>query len=134
MRRVVTDRSADPLRENRMHSEERLGSRVQRLETALGQLADALASGDLDGMLAAEPALALAVASLETPAAPVPDRDAVRAALLQAREALRRCERLGAGLDRFVSCALTAQEHALSYERDGGTADRPGRHALTARV
>jgi hypothetical protein len=116
-----------------MHSEESLGSRVQRLELALGQLADALASGDLDGMLAAEPRLALAVTSLSAAASSSADRDRLYPLLLETRSALRRCERLGAGLDRFVSCSLTAQARALSYERDGGTAAQPGGHALTAR-
>jgi hypothetical protein len=117
-----------------MQSEESLTSRVQRLESALDQLAGALASGDLEGLLAAEPHLALAVASLSGPPAAVPDGGSVRPLLLQARQALRRCEQLGAGLDRFVSCSLAAQERALSYERDGGTADRPGGHVLIARV
>ncbi len=116
-----------------MQSDESVCSRVQRLNAALGQLGDALAAGDLDAILAAEPVLALAVASLSDVAAPASDRTALHSALLDARQALRRCERLGAGLDRFVSCSLTAQARALSYERDGGTAARPGGHALTAR-
>jgi hypothetical protein len=117
-----------------MQSEENLGSRVQRLESALVRLAEALASGDLDGMLAAEPALGLAVASLSGAASSSDrDRDRLRPLLLKARHALRRCERLGAGLDRFVSCSLTAQSRTLSYERDGATAAQPGGHALTAR-
>jgi hypothetical protein len=116
-----------------MQSEESLCSRVQRLEAALDGLAGALAAGDLEGMLAAEPALALALASLPRAEAAARDTDGLRARLLEARRALRRCERLGAGLDRFVSCSLTAQGRALSYERDGGTAARHGGHALTAR-
>ena len=103
-----------------------------RVATVLGELADAMMAGDLDAMLRAEPQLASLAARLES-AAPGSDRDMLRSALLEARLALSRAERLGSGLQAFVACSLAAQGRAASYARGGAAPPSLDAHALTAR-
>jgi hypothetical protein len=107
---------------------------VGRLAGVLNELADAMTAGDLDGMLAAEPRLAHLASALAAlrPGAP-PESDVLRSAILEARLALRRCERLGSGLATFIECSLAAQGRGAGYERHGlPHAPQAGR-ALTAR-
>ena len=106
---------------------------VGRLAEALNRLADALAAGDLEGVLAAEPQLAHLASALATRPEPAPDNDLLRSALLEARLALRRCERLGAGLTAFVECSLAAQGRNTQYVRHGLAHVPVAGHALTAR-
>jgi hypothetical protein len=114
-----------------VHEETRLS--VGRLADALTRLGDALAAGDLEGVLAAEPQLAHLTSALATRPAPIPDNDVLRSVLLEARLALRRCERLGAGLTTFIECSRAAQGLGTQYVRQGLARVPAGGRALTAR-
>jgi hypothetical protein len=97
---------------------------LARLTAALDELAGALASADLPRLLAVEPVLAAALEGLSgsTPA----DRRAVD----DARAALLRCRRLGAGLVAFARLSLESSG-APMYSRLGadGSIDHPTRVA-----
>jgi hypothetical protein len=107
---------------------------VGRLAGVLNELADAMAAGDLDAMLAAEPRLAHLASALATlgPGAP-PETDVLRSAILEARLALHRCQRLGSGLATFIECSLAAQGGGAGYERHGLAHAPVAAPALTAR-
>ena len=81
---------------------------TRALTAALTGLGDALASLDLDAMLAAEPVLSTALASVtgvQPRLAPVADRgraEGLANELQAACAALARCARLGASLEEFV--------------------------------
>lgn len=107
---------------------------IGRLAGVLNQLADAMAAGDLDGMLATEPQLAHLASALPAPrpGAP-PDSDVLRSAILEACLALRRCERLGSGLTAFIECSLAAQGRGTGYERHGLSHVSLAARSLTAR-
>jgi len=106
---------------------------VERLAQALDALGDALASGDLEGILAAAPRLAGLATTLATIPAPRSTHDDLRRAALDARLALRRCQRLGAGLHGFIECSLAAQGRRTQYERHGLAHAPIAGHALIAR-
>jgi hypothetical protein len=106
---------------------------VARLTAVLNDLAAALAAPDLPAVLAAEPALATLTTTLAalTPAGTDPHR--LRSALNEARLAVRRCERLGAAVDAFVSCSLRAQGRTVEYARHGAGPVPAAGHALVVR-
>ena len=121
-----------------MTSEPGPGPAVVRLRTALQATADALVSARLDALLSSEAELAAAVSSL-TPVTPHPPLDPETKARLsvELREtwrALRRCQRLGAGLNDFVRASLAAQGRIGAYDRSGQDAPPATRNAeLNAR-
>ena len=91
---------------------------VDRVERALSEVADALASADLDRLLAAEVGLGAALGQLGV-TAPLEDesRAELREAIDRAYGALLRCRRLGAGLTAFTRVAADAA--GTGYERTG---------------
>jgi hypothetical protein len=98
---------------------------VSRLRTALEDTAMALATADLDRLLAADTALQAALHELPYMSAVHPDeRLLFRRELEGAAAALLRCRRLGAGLSDFVRISLDAHGSQLGYE--------PARHAAAA--
>jgi hypothetical protein len=106
---------------------------VQGVTDVLTRLGDALASGDLDAMLAAEPLLAeLAHVLAQSTASPA-DRDALLPELAAARIALVRAARLGEGITRFKHASDYAQGLASGYDRAGRTSHREAAGALKAR-
>lgn len=84
---------------------------VVRLTAALNEVADALASADLPRLLAAEPRLGDALDAMNAAGAD-------RSSLEQARSALLRCRRLGAGLASFTRLALDP-DGMNAYSRTG---------------
>jgi hypothetical protein len=97
---------------------------LARLTAALDELAGALASADLPRLLAAEPALATALEGISGSTA------ADRRAIDDARAALLRCRRLGAGLIAFARLSLESGG-APMYSRHGadGSFDHQARVA-----
>lgn len=87
-------------------------SPLARLTAALTEVADALAAADLARLLAAEPVLCAALDAVTAGAGA--DRQAVE----QARAALLRCRRLGAGLVAFTRLSLDP-EGTQVYSRHG---------------
>src|SRR5262245_53860079 len=89
---------------------------VSRLRTALEGTAAALATADLDRLLAADTALQAALQALPRLASVNPEeRLQVRRELEAAAAALLRCRRLGVGLSDFVRLCLDTHGH-LGYE------------------
>ena len=84
------------------------------LTRALNDVADALASADLPGLLAAESRLGAAFDSLTPAGADRPSLEAARGALL-------RCRRLGASLVTFTRLSLDPQG-LQAYSRCGAVA------------
>ena len=105
---------------------------VARLAAALNGLADAMATPDLQAMLEAEPTLASLSCTSRAIETAIDNREQLRRSLHDARAALRRCQRLGAGLEAFVSCSLIAQGRT-QYARDGAGAVSPAAPALKVR-
>jgi hypothetical protein len=106
------------------------------LGTALDGLATALASGDPDAVLQAEPPLAAAIAACARPAATTDDPAALRAAVTRASQLLARCRTSGAALAAVLETTLGVLGRDGAYDRQGG---RPAtgsirRHDLHARV
>lgn len=89
-------------------------SSVEGLVSALTEVGDALAAGDLERLLRAEPALAIWVAGEP---GPVSDPDA----LARARAALLRCRRLGASLMEVAGASLDPAV-PRTYARNGAGA------------
>ncbi|HUU35498.1 MAG TPA: hypothetical protein VMW48_15640 [Vicinamibacterales bacterium] len=107
------------------------------LRSALEQLAGAMALGDADGVLAAEPMLQAAVARQITTmtAIAAADRALALRELTGARVALARCRVLGAGAAQVTDAALAALGRAPSYSRQGAGPSRSLRgRGLKARV
>lgn len=107
------------------------------LRSALDQLAAALAAGDAEAVLAAEPALQAAVSRRF--GAPVPvtgdARDRMVHDLACARAALARCRALGAGAAAVAGVTLDALGRDPSYSRHGAGPTRSLRgRGLKARV
>ncbi len=107
------------------------------LRAALEALAAAMTLGDADAVLAAEPALQVAVgrrAQAMTSLAST-DCDLVRQDLTGARAALARCRALGAGSALVAGATLEALGRTPPYSRQGAGSSRslPGR-GLKARV
>jgi len=105
---------------------ERFGGRGARgcaaaaaeLRASLERTAAALASPDLEALLACEADIERALAAM--PAASTlaaEERAVVRAELDSARHALLRCRRLGASLNEFVRLSLEAQGRGAGYGR-----------------
>jgi hypothetical protein len=80
---------------------------VERIEAALKGVADALATADLEGLLAAEAVLGDALGQLGV-TAPLEEsgRAELREAIDRAYAMLLRCRRLGAGLTAFARAAI----------------------------
>lgn len=90
---------------------------VSRLRTALEGTAMALATADLDRLLAADTALQAALQALPRLASVTPEeRIQFRSELEAAAAALIRCRRLGVGLSDFVRISLEAHGGQLGYE------------------
>jgi hypothetical protein len=106
--------------------------RLRALSGTLTRLGDALATGDLEALRAAEPALAAAASSLTLPTIRS-NRSDVRDAIAEARTALARCRRLGHSLETFVACSLAAQGRGADYARDGRAGQGRAPQALIAR-
>jgi len=90
---------------------------VSRLRTALEDTAMALATADLNRLLAADTALQAALQALPSLASVDPEQRSVfRRELEAAAGALLRCRRLGVGLSDFVRISLDAHGGHLGYE------------------
>lgn len=90
---------------------------VARLRSALEDTAMALATADLDRLLAADTALQAALQALSRLASVNPEeRLQFRRELEAAAAALLRCRRLGVGLSDFVRISLDAHGGQLGYE------------------
>lgn len=96
---------------------------VIRVEQALQEVADALASADLERLLAAETGLgdALGQLGVTTPIEPS-ERAGLREAIDRACAMLLRCRRLGAGLTAFARASAGPQ---AGYGRAGFVPDVP---------
>lgn len=105
---------------------------VSQLRAGLDAVAQALATADLDGLLAAESAMAAAVDQVSRVAAIGAGDDQIRTELIAARVALERCRVLGGSLAQFADCTLVAMGRATTYERPG--APRPTAPAPAGRV
>lgn len=88
------------------------------LRLALEDAADALATADLDRLLACEARLDAAVTHLPARTAQDTSRATVLADIDAARAALTRCRRLGAALSQFVELGLSAQGFDREYSRN----------------
>lgn len=106
------------------------------LRAALDRLAGAMAAGDADAVLAAEPVLQAALAhhAASTATLNAVERDLVRQHLLSARAALARCRALGAGRALVAAATLEALGRAPSYGRQGQGPSRGLHGRLKARV
>lgn len=96
------------------------------LRAALEHLAGALARGDADAVLDAEPLLQAAVARQFTTmgAMAAADRDLARHDLAGARAALARCRALGGSATVTAAAALDALRPAPAYSRSGASPAR----------
>jgi len=106
---------------------------VQSVTDALTRLGDALVSGDLDAVLAAEPLLADLASALQQATATADDRAALLPHLTAARLALLRASHLGNGLTQFKHASDCAQGLAHGYDRAGRTSQREPSGALRAK-
>jgi hypothetical protein len=106
---------------------------VQSVTDVLTRLGDALASGDLDAILAAEPLLADLAHALQQATATADDRAALLPHLTAARLALLRASQLGQSLAQFKHASDYAQGLAHGYDRAGRTSQREPSGALRAR-
>lgn len=107
------------------------------LRSALEQLVGAMALGDIDSVLAAEPMLQAALARQVTTmtAIAAADRALVLHELTGARAALARCRVLGAGAAQLTDATLAALDRVPSYSRQGAGLSRGWRgRGLKARV
>lgn len=112
-----------------------LGELVRELRATLETIGGGLVDGRPDCLLAAEPRLADIVARLA--ALPPEDTSTHRAALLEARDALRRCERLGGTVIALNEVYATRQGygrsgHFVPSGHAGASSGRTGQ--LQARV
>jgi hypothetical protein len=88
-----------------------------RLRRALDQNASALATAQLDALLAGQTALQDAITSIPRISdISADDRRVLRAELDAARDALARCRHLGANLTAFVRVTLDAHGRAAGYD------------------
>jgi hypothetical protein len=88
----------------------RAAAAALRLRVALERTAAALARPDIEGLLAGESDIEVALAELPAVySLSDEERRAVRLEVEGARRALLRCRRLGAALDSFVRISLEAQ-------------------------
>ena len=106
---------------------------VQSVTDVLTRLGDALASGDLDAMLAAEPLLADLARALQQATATADDRAALLPHLTAAKLALVRASLLGNNLTQFKCASDYAQGLAHGYDRAGKTSQRGPSGALKAK-
>jgi hypothetical protein len=106
---------------------------VQSVTDVLTRLGDALASGDLDAMLATEPLLSDLSHALAHSTMAAADRHALLPELAAARLALERAARLGENLIRFKQASDYAQGLANGYDRAGRTNRAETAGALKAR-
>jgi hypothetical protein len=97
-----------------------ISSFAQRLTLSLDAVAVALASVDIEGLLAAEARLSSALADVSRiRAVDVSDREAVGRQLTLARAALARCFVLGRSASDATHAALHALGRSADYERSG---------------
>jgi hypothetical protein len=103
-----------------------------RLRNALQQVADALATPQIDALLAGEGALERALAAMPRVAAiDASQRESVGREVDEARRALMRCRRLGAALTDVVRIAFDAQGRGPAYGPRGATPAYDGRSVST---
>lgn len=102
------------------------------LRRALEAIARALSEADLDGLLAAESGLELALRRLTMLPRTLPgtDRDALRLEIRAARQALDRCRALGGALLDVVRISLDAQGRGPGYGRHENPAAGYGARAI----
>lgn len=92
---------------------------VERLRTALEEMADALAQASLDRVLACEASIESALAAVPTRQVTVGDDSALRREIEAARLALTRCRRLGLSLDGVIATSLSIRGVAPGYGQAG---------------
>lgn len=93
---------------------------ASELANVLTRLGDALATTDLDGLLASEASLSTIATHLSRlQRLTGQEREALRPELERARAALARCERLGSRLQGLTGGALAVS--VATYTRQGGT-------------
>jgi hypothetical protein len=106
---------------------------VAALRIAVEEMAAALATADLDRLLACESPLEAALRQLPTRGLPAEARAAVRGEVEAARLALVRCRRLGRSLDAFIGAGLSARGLSGVYGPDAGPVRAP-LHSLNLTV
>ena len=106
---------------------------VQSVTDVLTRLGDALSSGNLDAILAAEPLLADLASALNQATASRDDRAALLPHLTAAKLALLRASLLGNSLVQFKYASDYAQGLAHGYDRAGRTSQREPSGALRAK-
>ena len=106
-----------------------------RLRLALERLAGALATLNLDTILACETELASALSDLSDPGGtPAPDRAATSRELVAARAALMRSRRLGSTIGDLTRLSQAARGDAPSYGRLGQSYANMAMRSLEAKV
>jgi ketosteroid isomerase-like protein len=106
---------------------------VAGLRAAVEELADALASADLDRLLACEARIESALAQLPTHGLPADARAEIRSDIEAARRAMMRCRRLGLSLNAFILASLSIQGRDHLYGPDS-TVVSTDLHSLDLRV
>ena len=94
---------------------------VAGLRAALDDMADALASANLDRLLACEARIESALAQLPTHGMSADARVEIRAEIEAARHAMMRCRRLGLSLNAFIMAGLSVRGLHGLYGPDAGT-------------
>jgi hypothetical protein len=93
---------------------------AEQLTLSLDAVAAALAAADIEGLLAAEEGLSLALADISrVRAVDLHDRPAVAHQLARASAALARCRVLGQSAADATQAALLALGQSAGYERSG---------------
>lgn len=106
-----------------------------RLRSILDRLASALATVNIDTLLACEAELAAALADLGGGRlADEPSREATVRELAAARSALTRCRRLGATIGDLTRMSMAARGDSPAYGRQGETRPTTRVHSLEAKV
>jgi hypothetical protein len=106
---------------------------VAGLRAALEEMAEALASANLDRLLACEARIESALAQLPAYGLPADARAEVRAEIDATRRAMIRCRRLGLSLNAFIMAGLSVRGLAGLYGPDAGAVNGD-LHSLNLRV
>ena len=106
------------------HSDPLLDS-VERLCETLERIGDALVSVDADALLETEETLARMLTAFDQSAGSAADPDALKARIIRARNALLRCQRLGACFTSVAGARLRQRSGMTLYGSAGGFVEHP---------
>ena len=96
---------------------------VERLCETLERIGDALVSVDADALLETEETLARLLTTFAESSAGAADPDALKARIVRARNALLRCQRLGACFTSVAGARLRQRSGMTMYGAAGGFVD-----------